>query len=215
MSMKVSAWERGCPWKCQPCGYRGQKLVVTYHLYQRHMSLDEYPFTCKLCYFTAYQRTKPTKHGEWYLEQKMRVKKEPEPPVDTFLKLETMLPRWVWWWWCCPSRTHYSLGSYGKDRLAFRLRMVSSASRLRMVPQILCRFVVCDLCAACVHGPLFRPLFDIKFFVPCSKHSFGSLYPVLSRHPPSTMDTSLQEQRRSSSCWKSSSWESPRPPSRS
>lgn len=145
MSMEVSAGKRGCAWKCQPCGYRGQKLVVTYHLYQRHMSLDEYPFTCKLCYFTAYQRTKPTKHGEWYLEHKMRVKKEPEPPVDTFLKLETMLPCWVWWWWCCPS----SFGSHGKDRLAFRLQMVSSASRLRMVPQILwpfrCVWPLCSL----------------------------------------------------------------------
>lgn len=41
--MDVSAGKRGRVWSCKPCGYRGEKLSVTNHVYQRHLSLEDYP----------------------------------------------------------------------------------------------------------------------------------------------------------------------------
>lgn len=85
--MDVSAGKRGRVWSCKPCGYRGEKLSVTNHVYQHHLSLEDYPFSCRLCQFTAFQRNKFVKHGKWYLEHKMRVADGPEPPVSSYLQM--------------------------------------------------------------------------------------------------------------------------------
>lgn len=38
--------------KCKPSGNRGENSAAT-----NYLSLDEYPFTCKLCFFIEYQNT--------------------------------------------------------------------------------------------------------------------------------------------------------------
>lgn len=58
ISMEVSAGL-----KCKPSGNRGENSAAT-----NYLSLDEYPFTCKLCFFTEYQNTMLTMHRKWYLE---------------------------------------------------------------------------------------------------------------------------------------------------
>lgn len=62
-------------------------MAVTDHLYQNHLSLNVYPFNCKLCHFIAYQRTKFTKHGKWYMEHQMRIGAYLEPLVSTYLQV--------------------------------------------------------------------------------------------------------------------------------
>lgn len=58
ISMEVSAGL-----KCKRSGNRGENSAAT-----NYLSLDEYPFTCKLCFFTEYQNTMLTMHRKWYLE---------------------------------------------------------------------------------------------------------------------------------------------------
>lgn len=96
------------------------KLTVTNHLYQRHLSLEDYP-SCKLCQFTSYQKAKFTKHGEWYLGDKMmQVGDGPEPPVSSYLQVwdnTTMLEEMLV---VCPSRSLWSTGSRRGAQPAFR-----------------------------------------------------------------------------------------------
>lgn len=96
------------------------KLTVTNHLYQRNLSLEDYP-SCKLCQFTSYQKAKFTKHGEWYLGDKMmQVGDGPEPPVSSYLQVwdnTTMLEEMLV---VCPSRSLWSTGSRRGAQPAFR-----------------------------------------------------------------------------------------------
>lgn len=130
------------------------KLTVTNHLYQRHLSLEDYP-SCKLCQFTSYQKAKFTKHGEWYLGDKMmQVGDGPEPPVSSYLQVwdnTTMLEEMLV---VCLSRSFWSTGSRRGAQPAFRPLIVPVLLASAEPP--LCVFsATCDL----LH--LFSPVLDV------------------------------------------------------
>ena len=61
-----SAGKRGRAWKCIPCGFTGEKLAVTKHVYVQHFTADDFPFTCSLCGFAHFHWATYAKHGKWY-----------------------------------------------------------------------------------------------------------------------------------------------------
>ena len=68
--------KRGHVYSCKNCSYKGEKRRVTAHIFQTHLTPDDWPYVCSICEFAHYLYPVFKKHIRWYIPHKMTGKDE-------------------------------------------------------------------------------------------------------------------------------------------
>lgn len=66
MSDISTAGKRGRVWECCLCHLRGEKHYVLRHVFSKHLTFDEWPYSCPVCQYCHYDYTNFRKHPQWY-----------------------------------------------------------------------------------------------------------------------------------------------------
>ena len=77
--MEVSAGKRGRAWRCRQCSFTGEKLQVRKHLFECHLTINEYTIVCSLCGFAHFLKSVFDRHPRWYVLHQTRSRQDPRP----------------------------------------------------------------------------------------------------------------------------------------